>query len=67
MIYLKPKNAKWKIIGKNFNAILQLFQFHNTQEMKLPTYNTRIKFPQSQKDNMYDGKSRWMDYFKLLV
>jgi len=43
--------------GKDISELAKQMEeeeFHNTQEFKLPTYNTRIRFPQAQKDNMFD-------------
>ena len=31
-------------------------QYHAQMEGKLPEYNTRVKLPQTQRDNVYDGK-----------
>jgi len=32
-----------------------LLQFHNTLDIKVPQYNTRVKLPAVAKDTMYDG------------
>jgi len=35
-------------------------------EGKLPEYNTRVKLPQTQRDNVYDGMSLCLFYYYRL-
>ena len=39
--------------GLSFFAVA--VQFRNTIEMKLPTYNTRVKLPAANKETLFDG------------
>ncbi|XP_064616243.1 outer dynein arm-docking complex subunit 3-like [Liolophura sinensis] len=45
--------------GKDLSEVLKQMEdeeFHASIEGKLPTFNTRIKLPQTQKDNVYDDE-----------
>lgn len=42
------------------------FQFHPSQEGKLPQYNTRVKLPQPQRDLVYDGKTLFLLHYLRL-
>ncbi|CAH1786887.1 unnamed protein product [Owenia fusiformis] len=45
--------------GKDLSEVLKQMEeeeFHANMEGKLPQYNTRVKLPQSQRDNVYDDE-----------